>query len=414
MDVGALVEAPIPTEAPRASRSHAPPVPPPSPMVGGACKAIAVALLWSRVIWLALRLYRVPLRAAMALRKLREARGRAGCGKIQKVAFSSGRYFWDLYAPGWPSAAFDRYVERELDRLVPVLGRPPALQTAIVAITRRCALRCEHCCEWNVLNHREALSGDALQEIARGVQRRGVAQLFLSGGEPLLRFDDLLSLTAAVQAETDVWVLSSGRGLTADKAARLHGAGVTGVMLSLDHWDGSAHDRFRGLPGSFEAVGHAAANARGAGLLIALSLCATRAFVSSDDLHRYARTARSIGASFIQILEPKAVGHYAGRDVALGPAQQRELERFTEHMNLDPAASDFPAVSYLDWFARAHGCLGAGDRYIYIDTEGALHACPFCRAPGVNLLEEDIDEAIATLQVAGCPARHDRGNARRT
>lgn len=55
----------------------------------------------------------------------------------------SGRYFWDLYVPGLPSAAFDRSVDRELNRVDPV--RPPAgLQTAIIAITTRCALGCEH------------------------------------------------------------------------------------------------------------------------------------------------------------------------------------------------------------------------------------------------------------------------------
>jgi MoaA/NifB/PqqE/SkfB family radical SAM enzyme len=348
----------------------------------------------------------------MALRRLRAAHAPAPPWKVRKLAFSSGRLFWDLYVPGWPSAAFDRFVERELDRVVPVLGRPPALQTAIVAITRRCALRCEHCCEWSVLNRHEALSADDLHEIARRVQRRGVGQLFLSGGEPLQRFDDLLALTAAVSAETDVWVLSSGRGLTADRAARLHGAGLTGVALSLDHWDAAVHDEFRGVRGTFEAVKRAATSARGAGLLIALSLCPTRAFVSSENLDRYAQTARSMGASFIQILEPKPIGHYAGQDVALDPTQQRELERFTERLNLDPAARDLPAVTYLDWFARTHGCWGAGDRYVYIDTEGALHACPFCRAPGVHVLDHDIDEAIAMLQVSGCPAGHDRGAAR--
>ena len=339
---------------------------------------------------------------------LRVELARARRGGPGKLAFASGRYFWSLYAPGWPSAAFDRHIEGELDRLDPVLGRPHSLQTAIVAITRRCALKCEHCCEWNALNLPEALSSDALHEIARRLERRGVAQLFLSGGEPLRRFDDLLALTAAVCAETDVWILSSGMGLTEYKAVQLHDAGLTGVVLSLDHWDALSHDRFRGISGSYEAVGRAARCARGAGLVVALSLCPTRAFVSSENLRRYAQLARSMGASFIQILEPKPVGHYEGQDVALDRAQQDELERFAERMEFDRDARDFPSVIYLEWGARTDGCAGAGDRYLYVDTEGALHACPFCRAGRRHILDEGFDEAVAKLQVVGCPARYAR------
>ena len=54
-----------------------------------------------------------------------------------------------------------------------------------------------------------------------GARDRGVAQLLFSGGEPLERFDELLELTASASAESDIWILSSGMGLTAGRAARL-------------------------------------------------------------------------------------------------------------------------------------------------------------------------------------------------
>jgi MoaA/NifB/PqqE/SkfB family radical SAM enzyme len=390
--------------------------------VRGVHKATVIARIFARVAWLALRTRRRPLRAACALRRLCAAvqneqwatptprRGRLWTS--QKLVFSSGRYFLDFYAPGWPSVAFDRAVERELERVDP-LGRPPGLNTTILAITRRCGLNCEHCFEWEVLNHREALSADELQEIVRRLQRVGSAQIVFSGGEPLARFADLVMLAALASAESDVWVQSSGLGLTSEKAIRLRAAGVTGVSLSLDHWNPSAHDRFRGLPGSFAAVEIAARHAREAGLLVAFSLCPTRAFVTAANLERYAEIAHSLGASFIQLLEPKAVGHYAGRDVALSAAQQRILEEFCERLDTDAAARDMPTVEYADWGARTLGCRGAGDRYGYIDTAGELHPCPFCHGPGIGVLDHDIDSAISILQHRGCPAAaNERPNMR--
>ena len=381
--------------------------------VRGLRKAFVIAQMLARIAWLAFRTSRSPLRTVIALRRLLAAlqteqwatptHRRARLWTSQKFVFSSGRYFWDFYAPGWPSVAFDRCIERELVRVDP-LGRPPGLNTIFIAITRRCALKCEHCFEWDVLNRPESLSATELQEIMRRVQSCGTAQIVFSGGEPLQRFADLLTLAASASTESDVWVQTSGLGLSAEKARRLREAGVTGISLSLDHWDAEGHDRFRGLPGTFKSVKRAARHARDAGLLVALSLCPTRSFVTAENLQHYAETARSLGASFIQMLEPKAIGHYAGQDVALAPAQQRVLEEFCERLNTDPAARDLPTVEYMDWSARELGCCGAGDRYAYIDTDGGLHACPFCRTPGLRVLDQDINAALSTLQANGCPA----------
>jgi MoaA/NifB/PqqE/SkfB family radical SAM enzyme len=126
--------------------------------------------------------------------------------------------------------------------------------------------------------------------------------------------------------------------------------------------------------------------------------------VTTANLDRYADRARELGATFIQILEPKAIGHYAGQDVTLTPGQQRLLETFCARLNTDPFARHLPTVSYPDWSTRALGCVGAGDRYVYVDTIGDLHGCPFCRTPGIRTLDHDMNTAMSLLQAAGCPA----------
>lgn len=395
----AAAEAAVRGDPPR-ERTAAP------PMVYGARKRVVKVLLWSRILWLAVRAYRSPLRALRVLNRMVDQRSRVQRWVTQKYAHASGRYFWNLYAPGFPSRAFDGYVERELDRVEPFRDSPPGLQTVVLAITKRCPLKCEHCCEWAVLNAREALTASDLKEIVDRVRTRGAAQLFLSGGEPLRRFTDLLAVVSAASPGVDVWILSSGHGLTAERAGRLAEAGLTGVALSVDHWDATAHDRFRGFAGAFEWAERGAANARAAGLLVALSLCPTREFVSQENLDRYVSLAASLGASFIQLLEPKAIGHYAGRDVALTPHQQRLLEAFANRLNTDPTSRRLPSVSYPDYASRAVGCRGAGDRHLYIDTDGGVHPCPFCRAPNAaHVLDGDFNATLATLQAGGCHVR---------
>jgi MoaA/NifB/PqqE/SkfB family radical SAM enzyme len=369
-------------------------------MLWGWSKAAARSALWARIAWLALRRCRDPRRAALALRALAAHRP-AGEPPPLKYARAGGRWFWSFYAPGFPSHAFDRFVAHELDR---VLGsRHPPLQTAIVAVTKRCPLRCDHCCEWVALNRPETVGVAGLVAVVRRLQQKGATQVFFSGGEPLRRFADLCALVSATCEGCDLWILTSGLGLTAERARVLRRAGLTGVALSLDHWDEAEHDHLRGRPGSHAALTAAAGAAREADLLVALSLCPRGDLACDEGLARYADAARRLGAGFVQILEPRPVGRYAGRDVAPSKAQLRALERFQDRLNRDPRLREYPAVSYVAAAQRRARCLGGGERYLYVDTDGEVHACPFCRESAGSALGPDFDAVLARLREGGCP-----------
>jgi MoaA/NifB/PqqE/SkfB family radical SAM enzyme len=373
----------------------------PAPMVHGVHRRIVSAAMWGRLCWVALRSYRRPWRAARAVTAVAAARKPHLRGVPVKCARAGRRYFWDLYSPGWPSPAFDRFVEGELDRWSG--GQPSAaLRTAIVGITKRCPLRCEHCCEWQELNRRERLSLDDLHEIVAGLQRQGVSQVFLSGGEPLQRFHDVLALLQRRSRGSDFWLLSSGVGLSEERARRLREAGLTGVSLSLDHHDPARHDAFRGFPGAFAAVEAGARAARASGLVLALSLCPTREFVSRDNLERYLEVAERLGAAFVQLLEPRAVGHYANRDVELTAEQLRLLEGFALQATFDLIHRSAPLVAYPSFTQRGR-CLGAGQRYLYVDTDGQVHPCPFCRHPAGTALGGALPATLECLREGGCP-----------
>jgi MoaA/NifB/PqqE/SkfB family radical SAM enzyme len=380
-------------------------------MVSGPRKSLAELRLFARIGWLAWHSYKSLPRMTTALKRLNTERTRHQRASSLKCARFGSRYFWDFYVPGYPSVAFDRFIERELDRVVPFRGAPPALQIAILAVTKRCPLRCEHCCEWAALNQPDALSLGDLQAMVRRFQQRGVSQILLTGGEPLQRFNDILALLGSAGRDTDFWLLTSGYGLSAERAERLAKAGLTGVAVSLDHCDRDAHDRFRGRDGSYAWVERAATNARNAGLALCLSLCATRTFISRSNLDRYAETARQLGAGFIQILEPKAIGHYAGRDVALDRDQVALLEEFALRLNFDQGSRDMPTVAYVESSTRRTQCVGAGDRYAYVDPDGQLHACPFCRTSVGHVLNGALNQALDALQQHGCRAEAARGNA---
>ncbi|MDB5264071.1 MAG: hypothetical protein JWQ14_3354 [Adhaeribacter sp.] len=138
-------------------------------------------------------------------------------------------------------------------------------------------------------------------------------------------------------------------------------------------------------------------------MVVGLSLCATKAFVTEENLMTYARLASRLGAAFIQVLEPKAVGHYAGLPVGLPATQQKILEDFYLKLNYQAAYRHLPLVVYYDYQRRRAGCAAAADRHVYVDTDGQLHACPFCQKPAGSALEGNLENTLQNIRKAGCP-----------
>jgi MoaA/NifB/PqqE/SkfB family radical SAM enzyme len=373
-----------------------------SPVVSGAPVWAARAGTCLRAARLALR-GRPPAAAASAIRQLMaEVARRRGFPLPRRRVRVAGRVFLDPTIPGWPSPALDRFLEGELERIAPTRDGPPPLQLAILAVTRRCGLRCQHCSDWDLLRPDEALAVGEIVAIAEALSALGAAHLELTGGEPMLRLDAVEAVCHALAPSVDVWVLTSGVGLDARSAARLRAAGAVGVAVSLDHWDPARHDAFRGVAGTFERAAEGARAAAAADLVVALSLTATRELVQANDLARYARLARDLGAGFVRVLEPRAVGRWAGRDVALAPEQVDLLLRFARTANAE--ASDLPVVELPALGQRTVGCFGAGDRYLFVDAEGFAHACPFCRGRAGRALGGELAAAVARLRARGCHA----------
>ena len=324
-----------------------------------------------------------------------------GIDGYRKMFVSDNKVYFDMTLAGFPSIAWNNYMSKELDRIQDP-GILNGLRVAFMAITKKCAYKCEHCFEWDQLNKKDVLDFDKLSQMVDRYMDFGVAQIVFSGGEPLIKFDLLNQLLVHANDASDLWIVSSGFQLTKDKAQILKSNGLTGVIISLDHFDQTKNDVFRGYKGAYDWALKALRNAKEAGLVTALSLCATEDFISEENLESYFRLAMELEVPFVQLLEPKEVGHYKDKPVKLSKEKQALLRAWHLKVNNDAKYNHYPLTQYHEYHQQEMGCFGAGNRYLYIDTDGDVNPCPFCADKTCDALAFSVEDTVALLREKDC------------
>ncbi len=345
------------------------------------------AMIKLKIFYLVCITLRSPALIIKTYRRLISLRTYVWGGQLNKLYKISGKYYYSQYAPGWPSKLYDKLIISELKRQANFSETVrEKLSFVFFAITRKCPMRCEHCFEWDNLNQKESFTSEDLLKVVDVYQKEGVMQIHFSGGEPMVRFQDLLKVVQFASPKCETWVLTSGFNLTKENALLLKSEGLAGVVVSIDHYIPELHNIFRGHKNAFEGAVAAVKNAQAAGLVIAISVCATKAFLDGGHLEYYMQFAKELGVQFVQVLEPRMVGHYENQPVLLEEKHIVALEKQFRKFNYDPSYVHFPIMVYHGFHQRRVGCY-AGSRSIYIDSTGDVHACPFCHTKSYNIID---------------------------
>jgi molybdenum cofactor biosynthesis enzyme MoaA len=122
------------------------------------------------------------------------------------------------------------------------LQRP--LRDLRISVTDRCNFRCVYCMPKEVfgrdhpfLPRHELLTFEELERAARLFTHLGVSKVRLTGGEPLLRRDLEVLVAMLARLPGLELTLTTNGSLLAEKAQRLHQAGLRRVSVSLDAID---------------------------------------------------------------------------------------------------------------------------------------------------------------------------------
>ena len=339
-----------------------------------------------RIFYFACIILKKPELIWKTFRAILTLRNNVWGGDLKKLYKVGDKYYFNQYTPGWPSGAYDELIKSELRRHAAPLTAKEKLSFVFLAITRKCPMRCEHCFEWDNLNQKEVFTKEALIKTIDIFQQQGVLQFHFSGGEPMVRFKDLVDLIKHASKKSECWVLTSGFNFTRENVEIIKQAGCKGVVISIDHYIAELHNLFRGRAYSFENAVNAVKEAKRAGMVVSISVCATKAFIEAGHLLPYMHFAKNLGVHFVQVLEPKNVGHYNDKDVLLTAKHINVLDEVFKKINHSNSYKDYPTMLYHGYHQRRVGCF-SGSRSVYVDSAGDVHACPFCHTKSYNIIE---------------------------
>ena len=320
--------------------------------------------------------------------------------KYNKYIYFNGSVFMDCFAPAWPGIAFNRVLDGLASHFLDQEFNWEDFTVAlIISITKKCVYRCEHCYAIQTLGNKDVLSYEDLLKIAKGIQDLGIGVIAWEGGEPLLRFDELLNLIKSTVPYSDAWLATTAYGLTHEQARQLKKAGLLAAIISLDHYEPKKHNEFRRNEKAFDMAVNGVRIFRENGILPNICVCATRELMEEDGLWNYLELAKKIGVGYVQILDATPSGNYIDKDVLLTNKQLNSIKKFHIEVNTRPEYKDYPGISARPLLESDdyYGC-SAGNALVYIDSSGNLQACDLLQIAFGNVVEEGVEKVYKRMK----------------
>ena len=253
--------------------------------------------------------------------------------------------------------------------------------------TSACNLHCTGC--WAAeYGHNLNLSYDELDSIIRQGKELGTHVYIYTGGEPLVRKRDLISLC---EAHPDCAFLSFTNGTLIDEEFCQEMIRVKNFVpaISVEGFE-AATDGRRG-EGTFGKVTRAFELLREHGLPFGVSCCYTRANAGSLATEEFFDWMIGQGVLFAWIFMYFPVGKDAPTDLMVTPEQREHLYRFVRQMRQEKPLF---TLDFQNDGEFVGGCIAGGRRYLHINAAGDVEPCVFAHYANANIRDCSLLDAL--------------------
>jgi MoaA/NifB/PqqE/SkfB family radical SAM enzyme len=224
------------------------------------------------------------------------------------------------------------------------------------------------------------------------MQQAGIAFFNIEGGEPFMVFDRLMTVCESIDNRSEIWINSTGHGMSRKNLGELKERGVTAIMFPLHHYEKTVMNRFMGSDKAWDTIHKGIALCHEANIPVALNMCLERDHFYNGTFEKCMDKALDLNVAIIQIIKPKPSGGWLDGGASLFTDDDLKQVRHKVHQyNHDRRYRHYPAISaqVVEEDVSLFGCPAGGTDRFYLNAKGDVQPCEFLNISFGNISRED-------------------------
>lgn len=305
---------------------------------------------------------------------------------------NGSNYFAIADLPPLNSPEFSEYLINEIEFVNH--NAKQKLVFVIICISSRCPYKCEYCYNSSDHSNKEIISVNTIVSTIKELKKNGVRNFYLSGGEPMMRSNDIPEiLQNCVDEKTGFWILTTGWKITEQDLSYYKKLGLRGIIVSLDSTNPDEVNSIKLSKNAFDIAINAIKNAKKVGLIIGIDSVFKKSMLTEDKYHEHLNFLSNLGANFINTYSPKLISN---KNILFKKFELSDYKKLSELNNKyrKNNKNKKHIIPYSpDIWESKRGCVG-GKNFLFINTNGDVKPCPFVQSAWGNILKENIDSIL--------------------
>ena len=256
--------------------------------------------------------------------------------------------------------------------------------------TSACNRKCRGC--WSAeYGHKYSLSLEEMQSIVAQGRELGTHLYMMTGGEPLIRKDDIFTLCA--QNPDCMFLCYTNATLVDDAFCReMNRLGNLTLALSIEGTEES-NDSRRG-EGSYATTLHAMDLLRENRCLFGMSVCYTSENIDQVTSGAFLDLMIEKGVKFGLYFNYMPIGQNAVPELIPSPAQREYMYKWLRRVRDAKTGKPLFVLDFQNDAEYVGGCIAGGRNYFHINSAGDIEPCVFIHFSDSNIRTHTLLEAL--------------------
>ncbi|MEZ5070437.1 MAG: radical SAM protein [Bacteroidales bacterium] len=253
--------------------------------------------------------------------------------------------------------------------------------------TTACNLKCTGCwaCDYE---KNVSLSYEKLDELVGEAEKLGILQIIFTGGEPLMRKEDILRLAASHRRIT-FGMFTNGTLIDENYAREMARVGNLNAFLSVEGFRDET-DMRRG-EGVYDKVLQAMDLLKKHDIAFGFSACYHAKNFDTVTSDAFLDFMRQKGAWLGWLFNYMPIGSDADLSLCCSPQQRAFVKEKIEAYH---KRTGFLTIDFANTGHKSFGCVAAGTDYAHINANGDLEPCAFFHYSDANIHDMSLEEAL--------------------